>query len=454
MINRFFFLFLGGIILSAFSANAYSAEKVNMAHNSMLYTQHTQTYALELEPVSFDGAYQTAAICFLGDNCNNDSGFTSSNNNDDMTVDTANQCAQEGYVKLNCNSVQQASGLCPYNSGYGKECVCKGNLMICASNQIGVGDSCGGKYQSCTCKPEFQYTASNCASPRSLSGSSCSGKYSSCVCPSGVSTGAFGCKEYYPSPCGSVCKTANTDNCHQVTDVTTPYGCMSYYANCSSKCERPYTDNCRNRTAVTATHGCQTYWADCSTKCQTAFNDNCRNRTAVTAPYGCAQSFADCPTKCQIAYADNCHNRASVAAPYGCQQAFSDCNSKCQVAYTNNCHNRTAVATPYGCAQYFADCSSKCQIAKTNPDCDVTSLTCSAGCKTTNSCGKCTQCETPKTCEYYGLYTSRQIPLRYWMCEKILHAGLSCWDCIPTKNNDCEPYIDPQTGRWVQCAIQ
>lgn len=309
------------------SSQASILQKPNhTASGSTLLNLHTDTSALELKPASLDASYQTAAICFLGVGDCGTGNFATGG--DDMNVETAKQCTNEGFIKLNCSSVQQAEGICPYNSSYGQRCVCKSNLVscpagqvgvgaacggkyascqcnpslsTCASNQVGSGATCGGKYESCTCKSEYQYNSSNCTSPRSVSGSSCGGKYTGCTCPSGVSTGSFGCKEYYPSPCGSICKTAHSDNCHNRTAVSTPYGCMSYFADCSSKCERAYTDNCRNRTAVTCQYGCASNWGDCSTKCQTCKSDNCANRTAVDAPNGCQQYWADCPSKCQTA---------------------------------------------------------------------------------------------------------------------------------------------------------
>ena len=130
--------------------------------------------------------------------------------------------------------------------------------------------------------------SSNCTSPRSVSGSSCDGKYTGCSCPSGVSSGSYGCEEYYPSPCSTVCKKA-------------------------------YADNCRNRTAVSTPYGCAEYWSDCSSKCKTAYNDNCRNRIAVSAPYGCQKYYADCQSKCEIAKTQIACNLGDVFyADYTC----------------------------------------------------------------------------------------------------------------------------------------
>ena len=269
---------------------------------------HTLTYTPEPKPASsfadMSRSYQTAAVCFLGvGDCDPNVGFASSGSpsggNDDYTVNTTSQCLNEGFSKQNCNSVQTIDGVCPYNSAYGLGCKCASNLVSCpagqvgvgescdgkyascqcdpalvscASNQIGQGASCGGKYQSCVCKSEYIYNSSNCSYPRSVSGDSCGGKYTDCVCPTGVDEGQYGCAEYYPSPCSSVCKVAYSDNCHIRSDdpnIALGYGCMKEYDDCSSKCERAYTDMCRERTAVISdcpANATCSYFSDCSSK--------------------------------------------------------------------------------------------------------------------------------------------------------------------------------------------
>ena len=269
---------------------------------------HTLTYTPEPKPAfqfeQPDKTYKIAGICFLGvGDCDPNVGFASSGSssggNDDYTVNTTSQCLNEGFSKQNCNSVQTIDGVCPYNSAYGLGCKCASNLVSCPAGQVGVGESCdgqyascqcdpalktcsskevgqgascGGRYESCVCKPEYQYTSSNCSYPRSVSGDSCGGQYTDCVCPTGVDEGQYGCAEYYPSPCSSVCKVAYSDNCHIRSDdpnIALGYGCMKYYDDCSSKCERAYTDMCRERTAVISScpsNASCSYYSDCSSK--------------------------------------------------------------------------------------------------------------------------------------------------------------------------------------------
>ena len=296
------FLLASALVPAAFFAFPSSPEAAALSygHTSAADYTHTHTSTLSAEPASrfidMAHSYKTAAVCFLGyGDCDPNVGFGSGGEN--YSVDSAQQCLNEGFSRQNCSSLQAVDEVCPYNSAYGKGCKCASNLVTCPAGQVGVGESCGGKYascqcdpalvscasnqtgqgascggkyQSCVCKSEYQYNSSNCTSPRSVSGESCGGKYTGCVCPSGVSAGTYGCAEYYGSPCSSVCKTAYTDNCHNRNDNNSAvYGCMKYWDDCSTKCETPYTDNCRNRTAVISgcpTNATCTYFSDCSAK--------------------------------------------------------------------------------------------------------------------------------------------------------------------------------------------
>ena len=322
-----------------------------------------------------DKAYKTAGICFLGvGDCGGAAGYDSSSSgagsaNDDFYIDTTNQCLNEGFVRQNCNSVQTIDGVCPYNSAYGLGCKCLPDLISCPAGQIGVGESCdemyascecdpalvacsakengtgaecGGKYQSCVCKPEYQYTSSNCSYPRSVSGDSCGGQYTDCVCPAGVDEEPYGCAEYYPSPCSSVCKVAYSDNCHIRESVNVPYYCEKYWDDCPSKCEVAAADNCINRTAVSTPYGCESYYGDCSSKCQTAYGDNCRNKTAVSVPDNahCTSYYSDCSSKCSAWSCDSGYNQSGNSCVQTCNYS-SQCPgytmpsaSKCQCGGT------------------------------------------------------------------------------------------------------------------------
>ena len=339
---------------------------------------HTLTYTPEPKPAfqfeQPDKTYKIAGICFLGvGDCDPNVGFDYSGNtsggNDDYTVNTTNQCLNEGFSKQNCNSVQTIDGVCPYNSAYGLGCKCASNLVSCPAGQVGVGESCngqyascqcdpalktcsskevgqgascGGRYESCVCKDMYLYNSSNCSYPRSVSGDSCGGQYTDCVCPAGVDEGQYGCAEYYPSPCSSVCKVAYSDNCHIRSDdpnIALGYGCMKYYDDCSSKCERAYTDMCRERTAVISScpsNASCSYYSDCSSKisswsCNSGYKQegsSCVVADPCASYYKCDGTYqycagTTCPqdsSKCSVYCPDNMY-------PYRCFDN-SFCNGK------------------------------------------------------------------------------------------------------------------------------
>ena len=259
------------------------------------FKPHTHTTPIELKPISSPSDIKLASVCFLGYGDCGDIGFGKGDEN--YQIDPKDQCLSEGYYENNCSSVQEPESYCPYDKSYIKGCKCRTDLVscpagqegvgescdgkyfscnclpslvFCGENEIGEGASCGGRYESCSCGSSYMYSSSNCSYPRKLSGSSCGGKYTKCSCPEGVDAGSFGCAEYYPSPCSSVCKSANNDNCENRVDNNSElYGCMKYYSDCSSKCEIPYKDNCRNRTDVISEcpdNATCSYFSDCSSK--------------------------------------------------------------------------------------------------------------------------------------------------------------------------------------------
>ena len=420
---------------------------------------HTLTYTPEPKPAfqfeQLDKAYQTTGICFLGvGDCDPNVGFASSGSssggNDDYTVNTTSQCLNEGFSKQNCNSVQTIDGVCPYNSAYGLGCKCVSNLVSCPAGQVGVGESCdemyascecdpalvacsskevgqgascGGRYESCVCKPEYQYTSSNCSYPRSVSGDSCGGQYTGCVCPAGVDEGPYGCAEYYPSPCSSVCKVAYSDNCHVRESVNVPYYCEKYWDDCPSKCEVAAIDNCINRTAVSVPYYCEKYWDDCPSKCQIASGDNCRNRTAA---------ISSCPSNASCSYYSDCSSKISS---WSCNSGYTQSGSSC--IKNDPCDNRTAVISSCpsnASCSYFSDCPSK-----------ISSWSCNSGYKKSgNSCLKLND-----SCPV-GYSKSDGCSCSYGFKATRTEAGSLCIKCCTAAQNpngyQCMQCFNPDAG--------
>lgn len=407
------------LLFSLLSGTALMLPNLAIASDINIHTKtHTPRPGLSFEFAKLDNTFKIASVCFLGvGDCDPNIGFGTGD--DDYTIDPGEQCEAEGYFKNNCSSVQVPEAYCPYDKSYIRGCKCNPNLVSCPSGQVGVGESCdgkyvsckcdpslvacssnqigqgascGGKYQSCVCKSEYMYTSSNCSYPRSLSGSSCDGKYTGCSCPTGVNPGTYGCEEYYPSPCSSVCKRTKSDNCDNRTAVSTPYGCMEYWEDCPSKCKTAYSDNCRNRTSVTCEYGCSSYFGDCKSKCQSCGSNPDCDVQDLTCEFGCAStnSCGKC-TECKG-------------------------NPDCEI---------TELVCEYGCAS--TNSCGKCTSCGDNPDCDVQDLTCEYGCSSINTCGKCESCY-PDNCRNIA---SNFVPSNA-TCTKYREdcpTACSAWEC-------------------------
>ena len=453
-------LYLSALLASVFVSPAAALNSTMILSDNDFTLKYTHTNTPVPKPASsfadMSRSYKTAGVCFLGvGDCGGAAGYDSSSSgtgsaNDDFYIDTSNQCLNEGFVRQNCNSVQTIDGVCPYNSAYGLGCKCRPDLISCPAGQVGVGESCdemyascecdpalvscsakengtgascGGRYESCVCKPEYQYTSSNCSYPRSVSGDSCGGQYTDCVCPAGVDEGPYGCAEYYPSPCSSVCKVAYSDNCHIRESVNVPYYCEKYWDDCPSKCEVAAADNCINRTAVSTPYGCESYYSDCSSKCQTAYGDNCRNRTAA---------ISSCPSNASCSYYSDCSSKISS---WSCNSGYTQSGSSC--IKNDPCDNRTAVISSCpsnASCSYFSDCPSK-----------ISSWSCNSGYKKSgNSCLKLND-----SCPV-GYSKSDGCSCSYGFKATRTEAGSLCTKCCTAAQNPngnlCMQCFNPDAG--------
>ena len=433
------------LLMSLLSGTAFM-----LPNGAIAYDIPTLTHTPKLEPTfeftQLDKAYKTAGVCFLGiGDCAPSAGFDSTpsagsgGSDESFDLDTTSQCLNEGFTPQSCNSVQTIDGVCPYNSAYGRGCKCKPGLISCPAGQVGVGESCngmyascvcdpnlktcsakedgqgaecGGKYESCVCKPEYQYDAYNCTYPQSTSGDECGGKYTECVCPEGVDEGEFGCAEYYPVPCYTICKIAYADNCHVREDNTGDYGCEKVWEDCDTKCEIPYYDNCRKRTAVNvpANGHCTSTYDDCTSKC-----------SAWACNAGYIQSGNSCINPCD--------NRTAVNVPANgyCSAHYSDCSSKCSDWACNSGYEKSGNS-----------CVKSCTPSCTNQtNCSWGSKTISDGCG-----GTCVQCYPPCTAGYKYNFSSADCfyrPAKYlWQS-----TNPNCGKCICDNTLDCGGRVCP-----------
>ena len=97
-------------------------------------------------------------------------------------------CSLLGYTDSAC----PGSGLkCPFGDGWycgggaAEDCIKLGYDKSCTgAGESGNGETCNGKYQSCTCDSSYKYTCSGTGYSGG-SGSACGGKYTACTCASG-----------------------------------------------------------------------------------------------------------------------------------------------------------------------------------------------------------------------------------------------------------------------------
>ena len=101
---------------------------------------------------------------------------------------TTQDCAALGYTDSAC----PGSGVkCPFGNswycggGAAEDCIKLGYDKSCTgAGESGSGETCNGKYQSCSCDSSYKYTCSGTGYSGG-SGSSCGGKYTACTCASG-----------------------------------------------------------------------------------------------------------------------------------------------------------------------------------------------------------------------------------------------------------------------------
>ena len=288
-------------------------------------------------------SYKLAGVYFITGN--NGQTFDNEAKDNDFTDPTGDNCKRLGFAVTSC-----ASGLfnraCPYNDRIYDKC-CEASYTYEASNCPAPrklsSETCGGKHR-CYCDTA-QYPFASCNDPQ-IKGNACTDdsgtRYATCVCPN-PNNGQWGCKEYYTSPCNSVCKTPYADCCHLKTSVQTPYGCEKTYDCCSSKCEKAYSDNCRNRNAVSAPYGCRQVYGDCQSKCEVAYPDNCHKQNAVSIPSNasCSSYYSDCSSKCSAWKCNSGYKQSgnSCVVEYNCSQQYSyykNINDKMQFALLRN----------------------------------------------------------------------------------------------------------------------
>ena len=104
-------------------------------------------------------------------------------------VSPIQDCYALGYTQTSCPNGKGVK--CPFGNGWycggtaAQDCIKLGYDKDCTgTGESGSGETCNGKYQSCTCDSSYQYTCSGTGYSGG-SGTACGGKYTACTCTSG-----------------------------------------------------------------------------------------------------------------------------------------------------------------------------------------------------------------------------------------------------------------------------
>ena len=142
-------------------------------------------------------------------------------------------CSLLGYTDSAC----PGSGLkCPFGEGWycgggaAEDCIKLGYDKSCTgAGESGSGETCNGKYKTCTCNSSYKYTCSGTGYSGG-SGTACGGKYTACTCKSPYtwSSGACKCPSTYQYTCSGTGYSGGSGT-----------ACGGKYTKCT--CKSPYT---------------------------------------------------------------------------------------------------------------------------------------------------------------------------------------------------------------------
>ena len=112
-------------------------------------------------------------------------------------VSPIQDCYALGYTQTSCPNGKGVK--CPFGSGWycggtaAQDCIKLGYDKDCTgAGESGSGETCNGKYQSCTCNSSYKYTCSGTGYSGGV-GAACGGKYTKCNCSSNYSWNGSSC---------------------------------------------------------------------------------------------------------------------------------------------------------------------------------------------------------------------------------------------------------------------
>ncbi len=389
-------------------------------YNTMLHMKLNSAVCLTAL-LAFLPSSAFAGICFLPD-CQ-DEDVVQGDFNMNLNEDTE-FCEKEGYTYY-------SSGECPQYYAKIGTCSRDDHYLKCDAVKW--------------CK-DNGYNTTSCSIPQYVDGQCPNGKpyYKQCKTDNDRA-----CKELgYTKTCSSGQKLyQNSGRCAYDSSYgtcCTPSGCPSYTSTSYSSYGTNGTDGCEYT-------------------CYYTCDMDCPSGTSTSNPGGCGGSTRNgCGTKtCYYPYEACCYPYSSET---GCSCGTYSCSDGCGGTRTccSSCPDPepeedpcdySGVSCTYGCASH--DSCGKCSSCKSappidddededtgvveiNPGCNVTSLSCSYGCASYNSCGKCVSCKSNPDCNVSSL-----------SCTYGCASTNTCGKCTACKPNPCEGHYCPS---GVQCG--
>ena len=243
--------------------------------------------------------------------------------------DNDRACKEEGYpLTGSCPTLQVPNRRCPYDSNYYDKCVCQSGLVSCPSPQIGVGSSCGGKYQSC-CTPLSDETN----------------------CQYGTTTGSDGC-----GGTRTVCKACtpltNETNC-RYGYVLGSDGCGGTRNVCKDCTPISNQTNCQYGTK-TVDNGCggtATICNDCNNSCPSGYSLTNPGGCYDTTKTQCGNTCYKSKSCCGSAYKYTCTGSNQTPSGDSCEGKYKECTCPAGYMWKNGSCQTIAWGTCTGLAQ-------------------------------------------------------------------------------------------------------
>ena len=160
-------------------------------------------------------------------------------------------CSLLGYTDSAC----PGSGLkCPFGEGWycgggaAEDCIKLGYDKDCTgAGESGSGETCNGKYLSCTCDSSYKYTCTGTGYSGGT-GSACGGKYTACTCKSPYTwtSGACKCPSNYTYTCSGTGYSGGSGTA--CGGKYTKCNCSNNYSwngsSCALSCDSSYKYTC------------------------------------------------------------------------------------------------------------------------------------------------------------------------------------------------------------------